>query len=226
LIHLYKEIYQILNLRDLSSVWLRLNQHFEANDGVQAVKDTFFTGNFPHTFYHDNHYTLADNKAAWGYAATFLSSKKRVRITLIDATVSDLHEDKLPLNTNILPAEIVFESSVHSPLAEEKWHFTKAIDERVLKGKYLPVHKFSHKNTNQALNQTLFDSYILEEEKSLQLTLTPYELDREPDYGVHEITGHGDHESLGKSTIMIEAKEGIYPLQGNDWSGRVKVEVF
>ncbi len=212
--------------KGLLSWWMRSNQHFEANDGVQAVKDTFFKGSYTHTFFHENHYSLADNQAAWGYASTFLSSKKRVRITLLDATLSDLHEDNLIFNINIKPAEIVFESTVHAPLAMQKWGFTEPISQRLLKGKYLPLYDYHDSNTKQTLNQTLFDSYILEDEKELSLNVTPYELDKEPDYGVKEITGHGDNESLGTATIMIEVKEGIYPLQGEDWSGRVKVEVF
>ena len=209
----------------LLSWWMRSNQHFEPNDGVQAVKDTFFASDVAHTFFYNNHYTLADNQAAWGYAATFLTSTKRVRLTLLDATLSDLHEDNIPF-LHIKPADIVFESSVHSTKAEEKWGFTKAIDERLLKGKYLPLYAYHDRDISQTLNQTLFDSYILEDENTLSLTLTPYELDREPDYGVREITGHGEHESLGTTTIMIPVKEGIYPLQGRDWSGRVKVEIF
>ncbi len=209
----------------LLSLWLRANQHFEANDGVQVVKDTFFTGDYAQTFFYENHYSLADNKAAWGYAATFLISKKRLKITLLDATLSDIHEDDLFFNTSIKPAEIVFESTVHSPLAMQKWGFINPISERLLKGKYLPLYLYHDRDTLKTLNQTIFDSYILEEEKELTLTITPYELDKEPDYGVREITGHGDNESLGTATIMIPAREGTYPLQGKDWSGRVKVEI-
>jgi len=208
------------------SYWLRLNGNFEANDGVQAVKDTFFKTNATHTFYHDNHYTLADNKAAWGYAATFLTSKKRVRITLLDATIYDLHEDNLLFNTSIKPAEIVFQSRLYSQKAQEKWDFIRAIDERVLRGGYLAVYNYHDRDINKILNQPLFDSYILDEEKELTLKLTPYELDMEPDYGVREFTGHGDNESLGEETIMIPMKEGIYPLQSREWSGRVKVELY
>ncbi len=206
------------------SWWLRLNGNFEANDGVQAVKDTFFEGNYPHTFFYDNHYTLADNKAAWAYAATFLTSKKRVRITLTDVKIDDLHEDRLAFK-KLLPAEIVFESSIHAPYAEQKWHFERAIDERLLRGGYLPLYHFYDTNT-KSVNQILFDSYILDAQESLTLTLTPYELDMEPDYQVRELTGHGDHESLGTSTIMIAPKEGVYPLHGRDWSGWIKVEIF
>ena len=207
------------------SLWLRLNGSFEANDGVQAVRDTFFETNATNTFYHDNHYTLADNKAAWGYAATFLTSKKHLKITLLDATINDLHEDSIPF-LNIKPADIVFQSRIYSQKAEEKWHFTNAIDERVLRGGYLPLHGYQKEGVKQTLNQELFDSFILEEESELTLELTPYELDMEPDYGVREFTGHGDNESIGTISIMIPAAEGIYPLQSEDWSGSVKVDVY
>ncbi len=211
--------------KGLLSFWLHANKNFQANDGIQLVKDTYFNNTYSHTYMHDNHYTLADNKAAWGYAATFLTSSKRVRLTLVDATLSDLHEDKV-LFQNILPAEIVFESSVHAPIAQEKWNFSRAIDERLLKGKTLTVYDFKTKDTKK-LNLTLFDSYILPQETTLSLTVEPYELDAEPDYGVKEVlTGHGNHESLGETTIMIPTKEGVYPLQGRDWSGHVKVEVY
>ncbi len=209
----------------LLSWWMRSNQHFYANDGVQAVKDTYFDDSFSHAYFHDNHYSLADNHAAWAYAATFLSSQKRVKITLLEASLSDLHEDRLFFK-NIKPAEIVFESAIHATKAEERWGFTRAIDERLLQGKNLPLFLYHDRDKSQTLNQTLFDSYILKEESTLSLTLTPYELDREPDYGVREITGHGEHESLGTTTIMIPTKEGIYPLQGEDWSGLVKVEII
>ena len=211
--------------KGILSTWMRFNGNFRANDGVQLARDTYFNNSYSHTYFHDNHYTLADNKAAWGYAATFLTSTKRVRLTLVDATLLDLHEDDV-LFQNIKPADIVFESTIHAPLAQEKWSFSRPIDERLLKGKDLHLYAFERENISQTLNLTLFDSYILPEETSLSLTLKPYELDFETEYGVREITGHGDNESLGESTIMIPVKEGVYPLQGSDWSGHVKVEVL
>ena len=207
------------------SFWMRLNGKFRANDGYQAVRDTFFETNATHTFFHDNHIKLAKNKAAWAYAASFLTSKKHVRITLIDATLYNLREDRIPF-FNIKPADIVFQSAVYSQKAQDKWNFTRPIDERRLRGKYLPLYYYHDTNTAQTLNQTLFDSFILENEDTLTLDITPFELDYEPDYGVKEFTGHGDNESLGKVQLQLPMKSGIYPLQNNEWSGRVKVEVW
>ncbi len=208
------------------STFLRFNGSFKANDGVQLVKDTQFQDkNYAQTFFHDNHYTLADNTAAWGYAATFLTSKKRLRITLEDVTLDDLHEDKTFFQNN-LPADIVFQSIVHAPLAETKWGFTRPIDERLLNGKALHLFDFDKAHLSKQINLTLFDSYILPSEEALELDITPYELDFETEYGVREITGHGDHESLGRETIMIPTKAGSYPLQSREWSGHIKVEVL
>ena len=168
----------------LLSWWMIFNDNFEANDGVQAVKDTFFTGDYAHTFYHDNHYSLADNKSAWAYAATFLISKKRVRLTLLD--------------TSLKANSVRFESRIFSLKAQEKYSITRAIGERVFDGAYLPYH--------DNFNTVIFDSYILEDETELGLELTP--------------------ENFKSLRTNISIKEGIYPLQNSEWSGRVKVEVF
>ena len=189
-----------------------------ANDGVQAVNDTFFVNQDTHVFFHENHRSLTKNMAAWGFAATFLISKKHVRITLVEATVNDLHE---PFTSE---AEIVFESSVHSAKAQEKWNFSNAIDERILDSGYLKLYEYASVGESKILNQVLFSAYILEEENELTLDITPYELDKEVKYKVLEISNNS-HESLGKSSSTITMKNGIYDISGTDWSGKVQVEI-
>jgi hypothetical protein len=189
-----------------------------ANDGVQAVKDTFFDNPHTHVLFHENHRSLTKNMAVWGFAATFLTSKKHVRITLTEVTVNDLHElfgDK---------AEMVFESSIHSLKAQEKWNFTNAIDERLLDSGYLTLYKYSTTGETQVLNQVVFNSYILDEEDTLNLDITPYELDRDKKYKLIEISNNS-HETLGKGTLSVPMQNGIYEINGADWSGKVKVEV-
>jgi hypothetical protein len=196
----------------------------EANDGVQAVKDTYISG-YPHTFFYENHTSLEDRRSAWGYASTFLTSSKRVKITLLSATINDLHEDRL-FYGSILPAEIVFESRVYSPTAMSRWSFEEAIDERVLKSYYLPIQKYKKENISKELNQTLFDSKVLDSEDRLKVFITPYEIDFDPMYGVKEVTGHGNFESLGEASIELPLKNGIYDIRSNEYSGKIKVEVF
>ena len=209
-----------LNNKLLTSILL-LENKFEANDGVQAVRDTFFETTATHTFFHETHTSISDNKAVWGFAATFLTSKKQVSITLLEATVDDLHEDSTLLSKR---AEIVFQSSVHSQKAEQKWNFTEAIDERMYDGSYLKLYKYSEEGENKILNQVLFDSFVLENETELLLSVTPYEIDREVKYGIFEILGN-THESLGQGSITIPMQSGVYNISGTDWSGKVKVEI-
>jgi len=183
-----------------------------ANDGVQAVNDTFFDNPHTHVLFHENHSSLTQNMAAWGFAATFLTSKKHVRITLVEATVSDLHE----LLTD--EPEIVFESTVYSLKAQEKWNFTNAIDERMLDSGYLKLYKYTNTGEAKVLNQVVFNSYILDNENKLTLEVTPYELD-------YNINSDDKHETLGKATLEVPMINGIYEISGSDWSGKVKVEV-
>ncbi|MCF6244484.1 MAG: hypothetical protein L3J43_05555 [Sulfurovum sp.] len=189
-----------------------------ANDGVQAVNDTFFENPHSHVLFHENHRSLTDNMAVWGFAATFLISKKHVRITLLDARVNDLHE----LFGG--RSEIVFESSVHSLKAQEKWNFTNAIDERMLDSGYLKLYKYANTAEAKELNQVLFSSYVLDDENELILEITPYELDFDKRYKLVEISNKS-HESLGTGRLDVPVKNGIYEINGADWSGRVKVEV-
>jgi len=206
-----------LNNEAITNLLLSDNEN-PANDGVQAVKDTFFDNSHTHVFFHENHRSLTKNMAVWGFAATFLTSKKHVRMTLTEATVNDLHE----LFSS--KAEMVFESSVHSLKAQEKWNFTNAIDERMLDSGYLKLYKYTNEGERKTLNQVVFNSYILEGEDTLNLEITPYELDIDKKYKLIEVSNK-PHETLGKGTLVIPMKNGIYDISGADWSGKVKVEV-
>jgi len=189
-----------------------------ANDGVQAVNDTFFANPDTHVFFHENHRSLTKNMAVWGFAATFLTSRKHVRITLLEATVDDLHE---LFGGN---AEIVFESSVYSAKAQEKWNFTNAIDERILDSGYLKLYKYATAGERQIVNQVLFSAYVLEEENELTLDITSYELDFNLKYKLTEVSTRA-YETLGKGTLLVPVQNGTYDISGKDWNGKVKVEI-
>ncbi len=199
----------------------------EPNDGVQAVKDTYFhnTPSYAHTLFYQTHDSLSRSKAAWAYTATFLRSKKRVKITLLRAKVSDLHENKL-LFKDFKPAEIVFTSKAYTPQAMQKWGFDTPIDERVLKGHTLKLYKFRHTNIYKDLNQTIFDAYILPQEEQITLEITPFELDRNAFYGIYEPTGHGKDESLGTGTISLPLQDGEYTLKSYEWEAVIQVKLY
>ncbi len=199
----------------------------EPNDGVQAVKDTYFhnTPSYAHTLFYQTHDSLSRAKAAWAYTSTFLKSQKRVKITLLRAKVFDLHENKV-LFQDFKPAEIVFASKTYAPQAMQQWGFDTPIDERLLKGHTLKLYKYRHENSYQDLNQTLFDAYILPKEDHLTLEITPYELDFDTFYGIFEPTGHGRHESLGSDTIDLPIHTGEYRLESEEWEAIIRVKVM
>ena len=201
----------------------------EANDGVQAVKDTYIDG-YAHTYFHETHTSLDKRDSAWAYASTFLTSSKRVKITLIEATLENLHEDDLGLgdflSKSILPAEVVFESRVYSPKAMQKWGFNGAIDERLFDGHYLNLYKYDEASKPKELNNMLFNSTVIDNEDELKLVITPYEIDVDKLYGVNQPAGHKDKETLESATVTVPLENGIYDIRSSEWSGRVKVEVY
>ncbi len=195
-----------------------------ANDGVQAVRDTYFDGDFPHTYLYETHTSLDNNLAAWADVVTFLTSHKRVKLTLLSASLEDLHEDRL-FYGSILPAEIVFSSKVYSPSIYNKWQVERAIDKRVLKSWDLPLFKYRKSGVEKELNYRFFNSLVLNDERSLRVTLVPYEIDRRAIYGVREITGHGKEEALSTGTVTVPLENGVYSIESDEWSGKIRVEV-
>ncbi len=99
------------------------------NDGYQRLRDTYFETVLPavhyqqqpptHTIFHQSHIGIKDYPGAWAQIATFLSSTKRVRITLHDVSVDTLREEKLPFQDHA-SAEVVFASSVTSDILKTK----------------------------------------------------------------------------------------------------------
>ncbi len=198
------------------------------NDGVQAVKDTYFSktpNRYAHTYFYQTHTSLQNSKAAWAYATTFLLPNRRVQIKLKNVTVYDLHEKKMAIK-NYLPADIVFESRVYAPKAMQKWNFDEAIDERVLNSHALKVFDFSKIDEKKSLDESIFDSHILLSEESLIVKITPYELDYEPEYNLFEITGHRRFESLGEGSLTFPLKNGIYNIRGEDWDAELELTIM
>jgi len=88
----------------------------------------------------------------------------------------------------------------------------------------LKLYRYTNEGERKTLNQVVFNSYILEGEDTLNLEITPYELDIDKRYKLIEVSNK-PHETLGKGTLVIPVKNGIYDISGADWSGKVKVEV-
>jgi hypothetical protein len=207
---------------------LTVNGQLQPNDGVQLLKDTKFqttpnhTPSFTH-FYQD-HLGIKDDKGAWAEVATFLSSKKRVKITLLSAQASNLHEHiNKYLNKN---AEIVFESEVKSSKVYEHFGIDEAISERIVEGGALNLIKYKNENESKTVGQVIFNDFVLEDENELNVKITGYELDKYAIYGVREPSFDSSKSSLGTIELDIPLENAIIEVFGKDWSGVVKVEVL
>lgn len=204
------------------------------NDGYQAVRDTYFKIVTPasqyhdlpptHTYFHQGHIGIKDDKGAWLDILTFLRSKKRVRITLNDVAVAQLHEKRLPLQHKTR-AEVVFASTITSPAALREYGITDAISQRTLNGGTLPVHHYANADEPLHFSQILYDDFVLMQEEALEVTISGYELDDAIKYGIHEPL-LGGNEKLGSTTVTLPLQSGTYPLETEAYRGTLKVEIF
>jgi hypothetical protein len=208
--------------------FLSINGQLQPNDGVQLLKDTKFLQTPNHTptyveFYQD-HLGIKRDRGAWAQIATFLTSKRRVKITLLDAELSDLHEH---INNYFNKrAEIVFQSEVFSPKVYENFDIDDAISERIVAGGTLKLIKYKHKNETKEVNQPIFNGYVLNDEDNLRVKITGYELDKVLIYGVREISTKSSKSSLGTVELNIPLKNATLKVSGEDWSGTIKVELL
>ena len=207
---------------------LQLNGKFKPHDGYQLVRDTYFQKieNYlqvpSHTLIHINHESINDSTTLYASISAFLEAKKRVRITLIDATINALHERITPtINEN---AEIVFENNIYSPKVKERWGINTLISQRVYNSGILPIHHYKSKKQKKEFEQILFDDFVLEDETKLEVEIKAYEIDRSTKYNLNEVSTKSKEELSG-SKISIDLKDGVYPIVSDEWSGHIKVEV-
>ena len=202
---------------------------FQPNDGFQLLKDTYFktigeTVQSPsHILLHEDHVDIKNNAAAFVNISNFLEAKKRVRITLGDTTITDIHETITDTNQG---SEIVFESSVYSPLSKSVWELEHAIDERLYYSGALKIYNYHENGQTYHLNQTIFDGFVLEDEEKLDIRIEGFEIDRSTTYDISEVNKVSKKESLGKRSQIIPLQTGTYTITGEDWRGTLEVEVL
>jgi pimeloyl-ACP methyl ester carboxylesterase len=207
---------------------------FQPNDGYQIAKDTkldvlapyrFLGENPTHTFIHDTHLGIKNNSILWAGISNFITSNKRVRVTLQDVKVDDIKE-KDRWYSKKLPAEIVFESRVYSPSLKLQWGIDGAVNEQLYVGGVPPIIKYKKKHQTKVVNQTLYDDFILPLEDSLSIELVAKEIDGDLRYKVYESFKDRDYSYIGNTTFSVPLKDGIYSFSSNKFSGNVKVEVI
>ncbi|TMQ70098.1 MAG: hypothetical protein E6K80_09585 [Candidatus Eisenbacteria bacterium] len=134
---------------------------WQPNDGVQAVADARFQSfttrsrldGLPPTlgFFHDDHLSFEQDRAAWAQAATFITQRRRVTVTMTSARVSDLHETHNFLY-DMRPAEVVLESRVYSPAIEARWGVRGPVCTIEKEGGVAPLHRYTKDGETQTFN--------------------------------------------------------------------------
>ncbi len=218
------------DLHGVLSKYLILKGLFFANDGYQIVKDTFFEIekdenlflSLPpiHSYFHENHTGLKENPAAWMQAALFFTAKRRVRITLTRVTVDNIHEE-----AELLPAEVVFASSITSHKLYDLAGITEAIDRRDIDGGALTIHLYDSDGDTNILDQEIFDGFIRSDENNLLVNINAHEIDNSVKYNIKENSAN-DIEDIGVGSFDILMQSGVYGVSGSGWRGEVEVEVF
>ena len=202
--------------------YILIEEGFQPNDGYQLLKDTYFkTIEYSiqtpsHTLIHTDHIGIEESNATYATITAFLEAKKRVRITLTDVTVSDVHESISPVNKH---SEIVFSSSVYSSKAGE------TINQRVYDGGTLNVYSFKE-NETKSINQVIFDDFVYSDEDELRIKLKGYEIDRSTKYDVVELQTD-KKDSLGEVIKGVELRDGAsFSFSAGDWVGVLEVRVL
>ena len=196
---------------------------FLPNDGFQLFKDTYFDANLTHTILHESHVNVKNSIATFLNINNFLEAKKRIQITLLNASLTNIHEDITDTNQ---VAEVVFESKVFSPKAKDKWEIDTPMDERRYKSGTLDIYPYKKENTAHSLNQILFDGFVNQKEEALTIFLEGFEIDNSTTYSINESDTHNSRDSIGAIQTTLKLENGVYEISSDEWSGYIKVEII
>ncbi len=208
---------------------------FQPNDGVQGAFDAFFhsmtapsrlEGLPPALSYHHvNHYEVIDHVPVWINAATFLTQRKRVTVTMTRVQVNDISEPD-DFFFDFTPAEIVFESWVYSPAAGARWGVSGPMSARHVDGASSPIYYYNDNGETQFPNHIVFDDLLLEEETELALDLSAVEIDWDARYGVFEPLPR-EYDELGGGSITVPVTgPGTYTFVSRNWNADFAVSVY
>ena len=223
------------NTAALRTAMLAYNE-YQPNDGVQGLHDARFHtvtaaarfAGLPPTLavFHATHPGLASWRSAWAEAATFLTGRRRVTVTMTSAQVTNLREPQQPF-WDWRPAEVVFESRVYSPAADARWAVTQPLSAYVKEGATAPLRRYHDQGETQQLSHIVFDDLVQPDETELRLDLHAFEVDYDLRYGVVETLQTPYFDDLGGGTLVVSTlAPGTYTLAASDWSCQVAVSVF
>lgn len=222
---------------DLTDVMLLL-EDFHANDGVVTAEDAWYFATTPQsrflgheptrTYFHVNHYELAEHDPGMAQIASFLTGTRRVQIVLTEAQIQDMHEPDDWI-WDWTPAEIVFTSSVTAPAAETLWGITGPVCDRQADGVASPIHEVGSNGDSIQPGHLVYDDFPPPGETTLNVTVGAVEIDDDLRYGVFEpLIGDGWDE-LGEDTIAINIETpGVtyQTVNAPDFNGTLRIEVI
>ncbi|MDP7071223.1 MAG: hypothetical protein QF561_07755 [Phycisphaerales bacterium] len=222
---------------DLTDVMLLVGD-YHANDGVVTTDDAWFHSVEPQatfhghdptqSWFHVNHYELAEHPPGMAQVVNFITGRRRARVILQTAQITDLHEPD-DWFWDWTPAEIVFTSSAVSPAAETLWGITQAMCDRPAESYAAPIHEVSAEGDTIAPAHILFDDFLTPGETSLIVTIGAIEVDGDVKYGVDEFLLDSGWESLGEATVSVDVSSaGVtsQPVSAADFNGTLRVEVI
>jgi pimeloyl-ACP methyl ester carboxylesterase len=188
-----------------------------------------------HSYFHENHLSVKDSKGVWAEIGTFLTSNKRVKITLTKAKIFDKHERDIKvriLGHNVVKkynkAEVVFSSKIFSPEVKRRWKISDEISNLTMRGAVPGMVKYRKDGDEVTFNKVIFDDFVLEDEHELQVDLDVNELDQDFRYGVYEDPLKGmdrSYDHIGSSSVTVPLEEGTYAFENSNYTYEIKVEL-
>jgi hypothetical protein len=223
------------NSAALRTAMLAYNE-YQPNDGVQGIHDARFrtvtaaarfAGQLPmSTVFHAPHPDLELWRSAWAEAATFLTARRRVTVTMTTARVSNLREPQQPF-WDWRPAEVVFESRAYSPVAASRWGVTQPLSAHVKEGAAAPLRRYYHQGETQQIQHVVFDDLVQAQETGLRIDLHAFEVDYDLRYGVVETLQTPYFDDMGGGTVTVSTLQpGTYTFTAADWSCQLSVSVL
>jgi hypothetical protein len=209
---------------------------WQPNDGVQAMADaqfhevtarSQFLGRLPtYAVRRDEHLGILHDHGAWAEAATFVSQRRRVTVTMTSATVADLLEPQ-SFFWDWRPAEVVLESRVYSPEVQKRWGITDPLTIQEKEGAAAPLRRYWHNGETQTFQYNVFDDFVLDTEKELRVDLHAEEIDYDWRYGVHETITQPYYDEMGLGSVTVSTLHpGNYTFQAADWKCTLSVSVM
>ncbi|MBN1517626.1 hypothetical protein JXA32_13770 [Candidatus Sumerlaeota bacterium] len=203
----------------------------EANDGIGLCVDAYFHevterskyfGQRPtKSFAYATHDSLRDYPGIRAGLAADLTSTRRVRVTLQTVRVTDLPESAI-----MGEGEAVFGCEVYSPRAATRFGVTDPVNRIDYLGRTIELIELDE-DEDVAINQQLFDDFVLPGEQTLRLEFDVREIDNDYFYGIIENPFGDDTEELDSDiTIISTLSNGSYVHESADWRGEILVEVI